>query len=75
MRPSAYLVFGDLHGRVLPVFKLVQDALDVLLLEAPRRGRPPARGRPEGEMQTAYPRGELSRPGQPCRIAEEVTRS
>jgi hypothetical protein len=22
MRPSTYLVFGDLHGRVLPAFKL-----------------------------------------------------
>src|SRR5262245_598780 len=24
MRPSTYLVFGDLHGRVLPAFKLAQ---------------------------------------------------
>jgi hypothetical protein len=24
MRPAAYLVFGDLHGRVLPAFKLAQ---------------------------------------------------
>src|SRR5213078_4399969 len=24
MRPSTYLVFGDLHGRVLPAFKLTQ---------------------------------------------------
>lgn len=24
MRPTAYLVFGDLHGRVLPAFKLAQ---------------------------------------------------
>src|SRR5213593_1689654 len=24
MRPSTYLVFGDLHGRVLPAFRLAQ---------------------------------------------------
>ena len=24
MRPSTYLVFGDLHGRILPAFKLAQ---------------------------------------------------
>jgi hypothetical protein len=24
MRPATYLVFGDLHGRVLPAFKLAQ---------------------------------------------------
>ena len=24
MRPATYLVFGDLHGRVLPAFRLAQ---------------------------------------------------
>ena len=34
MSPSTYLVFGDLHGRVLPAFKLAQEDLDRLDLIA-----------------------------------------
>ena len=41
MRPATYLVFGDLHGRVLPAFRLAQ----AWSARARRRPRRPAPGR------------------------------